>query len=386
MMELGFYSCYTCYNHFRKRMTILTMENTHTFREISQIQNSELWSEINTIVDSKIDEFQHIVDDNTLILFTGAGSSAYLGQVLASIDFKHAPFECQAVPTTEIVLYPEKYLVSKKNIILFSFARSGNSPESKAVISLAEQLNPEIKHVYITNNKDGFLAGHDTDAIKIVLPDVTNDQSLAMTSSYTSMLVSAARLLGESLSESFIEALPKYFNEIYDFAKDISALEFNKLFFVGSGIHSATANETSLKMNELTMGEVNVYHESTLAFRHGPKASLTPGSLFVQLLSNDAYVNKYEEDLGEEVNVNDHYHKVVLLPENAHVDMSKYEGYTTFELKGQHSAFELTLLYLWFGQLLACLKSIELGKDPDNPSADGFINRVVKGVTIYDYA
>lgn len=363
----------------------MTMENTHTFREISQIQNAELWSEINSIVDAKIAEFQNIVDDNTLILFTGAGSSAYLGKVLESIDFKNAAFECQAVPTTEIVLYPEKYLVSDKNIILFSFARSGNSPESKAVIGLAEQLNPAIKHVYITNNKDGFLAGHDTDAIKIVLPDVTNDQSLAMTSSYITMLVSAARLLGESLSELFINELPNYFSEIYDFAKQISALEFNKLFYVGSGIHSATAYETGLKMNELTMGEVNVYHESTLAFRHGPKASLTPGSLFVQLLSNNTYVNQYEADLGEEVNVNDHYHKVALMPDDADIDMTKYEGYTMFKLSGQHSAFELTLLYLWFGQLLACLKSVELGKDPDNPSADGFINRVVKGVTIYDY-
>lgn len=384
-MELGFYSWYTCYNHFRKRMTILTMENTHTLREISQIQNTELWSEINAIVDSKAAEFQNLVDDNTLILFTGAGSSAYLGQVLEAIDFKGASFECFAVPTTEIVLYPEKYLVSEKNIILFSFARSGNSPESKAVIGLAEQLNPNIKHVYITNNKDGFLAEHDTDAVKIVLPDVTNDQSLAMTSSYTSMLVSAARLLGESLSESFIAELPNYFNEVYDFAQQISALEFNKLFYVGSGIHSATAYETSLKMNELTMGEVNVYHESTLAFRHGPKASLTPGSLFIQLLSNETYVNQYEADLGEEVNVNDHYHKVALLPEDAEIDSAKYEGYTMFTLRGTHSAFELTLLYLWFGQLLACFTSVGLGKNPDNPSADGFINRVVKGVTIYDY-
>ena len=44
---------------------------------------------------------------------------------------------------------------------------------------------------------------------------------------------------------------------------------------------------------------------------------------------------------------------------------------------------ELALQYLIFGQLLAAKRSVALGLNPDNPSPDGFINRVVKGVTIY---
>lgn len=51
-----------------------------------------------------------------------------------------------------------------------------------------------------------------------------------------------------------------------------------------------------------------------------------------------------------------------------------------------YNDFEIGLIYLMFGQLLASKKSVELGLNPDNPSPDGFINRVVKGVTIYPYS
>lgn len=363
----------------------MDMENTHTFREISQIQHAELWSEISEIVNPNIDAFQSLIVEDTRVLFTGAGSSAYIGGVLQTLNFKNKQLECQAVPTTEIVLYPEKYLVSDQNIILFSFARSGNSPESKAVIQLANKLNPSIKHVSITNNKEGYLASQADADIKIVLPERTNDQSLAMTSSYTSMLVAAAQLLGESVSADFVQHLPNYFEEIFSFSKSISELEFNKVFYVGSGTHGATAYETALKMNELTMGEVNVYHETTLAFRHGPKASLTPGSLFIQMLSNDQYINQYEQDISMEVNASGSYHKVVLQSENIQMDPQVYKNFRVLKLSGERSEFELTLLYLWFGQLLACHTSLKHDKNPDNPSSDGFINRVVKGVTIYDY-
>ena len=47
--------------------------------------------------------------------------------------------------------------------------------------------------------------------------------------------------------------------------------------------------------------------------------------------------------------------------------------------------FNLAVLYVMFAQALAMKKSIQLGITPDNPSPDGAISRVVKGVTIYDY-
>ena len=41
--------------------------------------------------------------------------------------------------------------------------------------------------------------------------------------------------------------------------------------------------------------------------------------------------------------------------------------------------------YLAFGQILALKKSLSLGITPDNPCPTGEVNRVVKGVTIYQF-
>ena len=45
----------------------------------------------------------------------------------------------------------------------------------------------------------------------------------------------------------------------------------------------------------------------------------------------------------------------------------------------------LGMQYLAFGQILALKKSLSLGITPDNPCPTGEVNRVVKGVTIYQF-
>jgi tagatose-6-phosphate ketose/aldose isomerase len=45
----------------------------------------------------------------------------------------------------------------------------------------------------------------------------------------------------------------------------------------------------------------------------------------------------------------------------------------------------LTLLYIIYAQMLAFYKSLNLGIPPDNPNPEGRVNRVVKGVIIYEY-
>ncbi|MDA6191660.1 sugar isomerase, partial [Escherichia coli] len=45
----------------------------------------------------------------------------------------------------------------------------------------------------------------------------------------------------------------------------------------------------------------------------------------------------------------------------------------------------IALNYLIIGQLFALFNSIHLGVTPDNPSPTGIVNRVVKGVNIYNF-
>jgi tagatose-6-phosphate ketose/aldose isomerase len=45
----------------------------------------------------------------------------------------------------------------------------------------------------------------------------------------------------------------------------------------------------------------------------------------------------------------------------------------------------MALPYIMFAQTLAVFASLKAGNKPDTPSPKGTVNRVVKGVIIYDY-
>ncbi|MDQ0255883.1 fructoselysine-6-P-deglycase FrlB-like protein [Evansella vedderi] len=61
------------------------------------------------------------------------------------------------------------------------------------------------------------------------------------------------------------------------------------------------------------------------------------------------------------------------------------DNFGKYERKYSTNDFYLALFYIIFAKSLALKKSINLALTPDNPSPDGRVNRVVKGVTIYDY-
>ena len=46
----------------------------------------------------------------------------------------------------------------------------------------------------------------------------------------------------------------------------------------------------------------------------------------------------------------------------------------------------LALPYTLFGQMISLLASLKVKNKPDTPSPTGTVNRVVKGVTIYEHA
>ena len=54
-------------------------------------------------------------------------------------------------------------------------------------------------------------------------------------------------------------------------------------------------------MLELTAGQVVSYFDTSLGFRHGPKAVLNDRTLAVVFLSNDAYTRRYDEDIVTEL-------------------------------------------------------------------------------------
>ncbi len=117
----------------------------------------------------------------TRVLLTGAGSSAYAASSVA-LAWPRAV----AVPTTDLLVDPERYLLDVGAVV--SLARSGNSPESAAVVERVRALRPEIFQLAITCNDENLLAQSGLDGL-IVLDPRTNDRSLVMTGSFSNLVL-----------------------------------------------------------------------------------------------------------------------------------------------------------------------------------------------------
>src|SRR5262245_29952342 len=71
------------------------------------------------------------------VVLTGAGSSAFLGDIAAPALRRQFGRRVEAIATTDIVANPLDHLERDTPTLLVSFARSGNSPESLATTALA---------------------------------------------------------------------------------------------------------------------------------------------------------------------------------------------------------------------------------------------------------
>lgn len=333
------------------------------------------------------------IDGGYEVIFTGAGTSAYIGDVLevavADTIFRGA----RSVATTDLITHPTAYFSPEKKVLLISFARSGNSPESMGAVTLADSIcGDNIAHIFITCNEKGRLAqiaGREN-CLLLLLPPETDDKSLAMTSSFSTMLLTAlllANIRDLEAQEAPIHSLVKHASgvlEKYDSAIcGIAARDFSRAIFLGSGELKGIAEESHLKLQELTDGGVVCSFDSFLGFRHGPKAVVNGQSLLVYLLSGDPAVARYEADLIRQINSNNHVVAMIAVSPGP-VGIPGVD----FDLNvvlGDASAQGIyrCIPYVFAAQLLGYYKSLARGLDPDAPSVSGNISRVVEGVTIY---
>lgn len=367
-----------------------------TAREIAQ--QPQLWPQIAREVAADEALRAHLAplldDPARRIVLTGAGSSAYIGQCL-SPALSRAGRRAAAIPTTDIVASPGSTLGSAAPTLMVHFARSGNSPESVAALELAERQVEHCHHLIVTCNPEGELSRRARGlrhAHSIVLPESCNDQSFAMTSSFTGMLLAAAVALGAVPADpGRIEAIAALGTEILTTHVPLAAAlvrgQFDRVAFVGGNELKGLALESALKMLELTDGRVVSIGESPLGFRHGPKTIVNGSTLVVTFLSDDAYTRQYDLDLLRELRSDAVAGRVVALGARA----DERDGSDTIALAagarapGSLTDLELCLPYAAFAQTLALLRSISLGLSPDVPNAAGTVNRVVQGVSIHPF-
>lgn len=372
----------------------------HTASEI--YQQPSVWEKMLVALEEEKAAHQTFIQqlkdkhDHVRIIFTGAGTSAFAGDTVTPELNKtttESTFSFESIATTDIVSNPYSYLKADVPTVLVSFARSGNSPESVAAVNLGEQIIQDFYQVVITCNSEGQLAVNtkgDEKSLLILTPPEAHDKSFAMTSSFTTMMVTAYTLFSEKDTTPMIKQSITQAKGLLDVVGDhvdrVLENSYERMVFLGSGLLGQLAHEGSLKVLELTAGKVAATFESSLGFRHGPKSILNDKSLVVMFLSQDDYTRKYDLDLLKEFNADNAGVKVAVVDYKQDDTVSELADYviTLDAVKGDDlNDFNLALAYVTFPQVLAMKNSLKLNITPDNPSPSGLVNRVVKGVTIY---
>jgi tagatose-6-phosphate ketose/aldose isomerase len=310
------------------------------------------------------------------VLLAGAGSSAYAASAVAT-----AWPRAVAVPTTDLLVDAEQYLLEVDAVI--SLARSGDSPESAAVVERIRALQPDLLQLAIVCNEDGALCHSAIDGL-IVLDPRTNDQSLVMTASFSNLVLAGLVLaqpdvVGAMVNEFSSRAsalLPEIDRACHRAATRIR----DRIVVLSSSPSLGWAREAGLKTLEMTAGHFPVVTETYLGLRHGPMSFVKPDTLVLCLLSSDPVRRAYEADLigelrakkiGYLVGVADPADSGGLFDEviPAIAPQANDALRTPYEIVGP--------------QLLGYHLSLRIGLTPDNPSPAGVINRVVQGVRIH---
>ena len=365
---------------------------TWTAREIAQ--QPAVWPQIAELVTAereRIDRFlAPLLREPALrVVLSGAGTSAFIGQCLAPALALHIGRRVDAIATTDVVAGPQLWLQDGSPTLLVSFARSGNSPESVAAADLAEQALTEAHHLFITCNAEGALAakaGELRSALALVMPDATNDRSFAMTSSFSSMLLTAALVFGlvrQKDVASLARGAEAALQQGWPLVQQLVEKKFERVAYLGSNVLRGLASEAALKLLELTDGKMVAVSDSTLGFRHGPKTIINDRTLVVVMLSNDAYTRAYDLDLLRELRRDARAGAVLAL--SARQEGLEAGEHLLFAGMEEATDIELALVSVIFAQSYALLQSLSLGLTPDRPNAAGVVNRVVQGVTIHPW-
>lgn len=331
--------------------------------------------------------------DRATLYLVGAGTSDYIGRALTSILRRQWGCETQAVASTDLLTNTDEYVIPGRPYLWVSFSRSGDSSEGVSVIEQALERYPQIHHLIVTCNRQGRMArdySGPPNVFCVVLDDAVNDRGLAMTSSFTNMVVSGqclAHVRDLHAYQSTLEALTtagrSFLERAADAAEKLAAKRFKKVCFLGTGALKAVAVESALKLVELTAGRILTWSESFLGVRHGPLSAVDDETLVVSFLSGDARRRSYEMDLLREVNSKRLAGQLVSVWPREPAPGEDFGESLSLGLEGPVEDLYRPPLDVIFGQLFGLFSSLEHGLTPDTPSPKEAISRVVTQVHIY---
>jgi tagatose-6-phosphate ketose/aldose isomerase len=327
------------------------------------------------------------------VLLTGAGTSDFVGRSVERLLQRRWCTPVRAVASTELLTGMDDWLRTDEPALCISFSRSGDSSEGVAVIEEMRRRFPRVAHLVITCNTQGTMAKlmhGQPQSYALVLDPATNDRGLAMTSSFSNMVVAGQALaylddldgyaaMLEQLAASAESLLPR----AADAAAELAKRGLTRVCFLGSGALRATTAESALKVQELTAGRIFTMSESFLGLRHGPLSFIDRQTLVVAYVASDAGTRSYEGDLLRELHDKQLGATIAATGFALAPDILKVADVALDLGKSALPDALRPPLDVIFGQLLGLFCSLEAGLKPDTPSPSGAISRVVSHVKIH---
>ena len=297
-------------------------------------------------------------------LFIGCGSSYYVAQSAAATALSLTGRRAQAIPASELLLYPEATLAAAGGLTPVLISRSGRTSE---VIKAAELLKSRGIPTLAVTCAPRERLGNIADAT--ILLSAADEHSMVMTRSFSAMLlalqVSAARAARDSGFVSSLRKMPTLAAPIFkkvpaDMRKFVEKHRFSDYVCLGQGPFFGLANEYALKLTEMSLSYAQAFH--TLEFRHGPKSIVGPETLLVFLLSDSGH--EAEREVLEEMKALGGTTLTVTNRTDARVDAASD---LVVELSLDVPELARLAPTLPTGQLLGLYTGLRKGLDPDSP-------------------
>ena len=310
------------------------------------------------------------------VWFCGAGTSGYIGDILSAGLPNAEGIRFRSIPSTDLVSRAQYYLEHPPNDLLFvNFGRSGNSSETVGTLRAIEVLAPSLPTLNITCNSNSAMAKSSIGQ-SILPPDACHDAGFAMTSSFSTMLLTALSIFDtDADARSHMRQLVKHAEAVLPLLdSQICGLKASAhAVFIGSGPMTFAARECALKVLELSVGKIPALRDSTLGFRHGPKSFISSGTAIYVLRSAESPTTKYEVDLVEELRMQ--FPGATTMTIGAEADLStKSIGSSAWD----------TVLSILPAQLASVIWSNQLGFNIDDPFVgQSTLTRVVSGVRLH---
>ncbi len=327
----------------------MSIQTYDTYEEIKS--QTEAWAQaLDLATSSPLPE----ATDCDQAIFTGCGSTYYLSLAASALYQELTGKPARAVPGGELWLNPQVVLAGRRTLLI-AISRSGTTTET---VRAVEKFKAEKRgRVVVISNYEQTLSRL---ADLSIVVEQGQEKSVAQTRSFASMFVAAtafcARMAGKENLLSAMQGLPivgeRLISNYESYAQDIGEnLNFDRFYFLGSGIRYGLACELNLKMKEMTLTHSEPFH--FLEFRHGPMSMVNEHALVAGLLSDTNRLHEAKV-LSE----------IVALGARV-VGLAESDAEVVFPTKIHESL--RGVLYLPVLQLVAFYRSLAKGLNPDRP-------------------